>query len=108
VSKVAGRIARRPRDNATTYLAEHVDVVVSAIRQSRALLTRSRDAWETTAWVRSMADAITLSQALREAVFRETEQMEGGTDVCVGVVRRVPDPAAPGIRWGVLVRLARP
>jgi len=89
------------------YLTEHVDAVLNAIRHSKELLTRGHAAWETTAWVRSLADAMSLSQTLREALFREVEHIEGATDVCVGVVRRTVAQAPPEMRWGVLVRLGR-
>jgi len=53
-----------------------------------------------------MADATKLAEALREAVFRESEQ--AGAEVCVGIVRRETREGQPEVRWGVLVRLARP
>lgn len=85
-----------------------MDAVLGAIRQSRQLLGRSQPAWETIAWVRSMADATNLAQTLRDAVFREVERAEGPTLASVGVVRRDLRGNPPEIRWGVLVRLSRP
>ena len=87
------------------YLSEHVDEVIAAIRHSGDILCKDDASWETTAWTRSMADAVKLAEALREAVFAEVDQVEACTDACVGLVRA--SGPRPPIRWGVRVRLVR-
>lgn len=89
------------------YLQEHVDSILGAIRHAGDLLHRDGASWETTAWVRSIADATRLWQMLREAVCEEPDVVKECTEVCVGLVRRKIPPGAE-VRWGVLVRLARP
>lgn len=86
------------------YLTEHVDEIVAAIRHSGDLLGRDGASWETTAWTRSMADAVRLAETLRESVFAEADRIEDCTEACVGLVRRSTGSA---IRWGVLVRISR-
>jgi hypothetical protein len=89
---------------ALKYLNEHVDEILDAIRHSKDLLCKD-GAWETTAWARSMPDAIWLAEAVRDAVFAEVDQVDGCVHACVGVVRLTARFGAP-VRWGVLVKLA--
>ena len=90
------------------YLQEHVDAVLRAVSHSEDLI-RGRASWETTAWARSMTDAVRLSQMLQDAVFQEVDRMKASSDATVGLVRSRrradEDPACPEVRWGVLVRL---
>jgi hypothetical protein len=90
------------------YLQEHVDAVLRAVHQSQDLV-RGRASWETTAWARSMSDAVRLSQMLQDAVFREVDRIGARSDATVGLVRSRrhagEDPKTPELRWGVLVRL---
>jgi len=92
------------------YLQEHVDAVLRAVRHSEDLI-RGNASWETTAWVRSMSDAVRLSQLLQDAVFQEVDRMHASSDATVGLVRSRrragEDPARPEVRWGTLVRLGR-
>lgn len=86
------------------YLTEHVDEILSALRHSKDLICKG--SWETTAWARSMADAVRLAEALREGVFAEVDLIGGRMDACIGLVRR-KEVAGSGLRCGVLVRLSR-
>lgn len=92
------------------YLQEHVDTVLHAVRHSQDLI-RGDASWETTAWARSMSDAVRLSQLLQEAVFQEVDRMQASGDATVGLVRSRrragEDPTRAEICWGVLVRLGR-
>jgi hypothetical protein len=92
------------------YLQEHVDTVLRAVSHSQDLI-RGNASWETTAWARSMSDAVRLSQMLQDAVFQEVDRMKASSDATVGLVRsrrRAGENAArPEVRWGVLVRLGR-
>lgn len=92
------------------YLQEHVDTVLHAVRHSKDLI-RGSASWETTAWARTMSDAVKLSQMLQDAVFEEVDKMQANSDVTVGLVRsRRPngeDPARAELRWGALVRLGK-
>ena len=88
------------------YLQEHVTEILEAVRNSRDRLAKSGGSWETVAWTRCMADALTLVEALRVCLYQEIDGLGGGLDTCVGVVRR-SDDAATRLRWGVLVRAAR-
>jgi hypothetical protein len=92
------------------YLQEHVDAVLRAVSHSQDLI-RGSASWETTAWARSMSDAVRLSQMLQDAVFQEVDRMNASSDATVGLVRSTrragEDPAGPEVRWGVLVRLGR-
>ena len=92
------------------YLQEHVDTVLHAVRHSDDLI-RGHASWETTAWARSMSDAVKLSQMLQDAVFQEVDRLQANRDATVGLVRSrrraSEDPVLPEVRWGVLVRLGR-
>ncbi|MHC4973518.1 MAG: hypothetical protein ACYTG3_14420 [Planctomycetota bacterium] len=92
------------------YLHEYVDTVVRAVSQSQDLI-RGRASWETTAWARSMSDAVKLSQLLQDAVFQEVDRIHARSDATVGLVRSRKrageDPDRPEVRWGVLVRLGK-
>lgn len=92
------------------YLHEHVDTVLHAVRHSLDLAL-GQGSWETTAWTRSMSDAVRLSQMLQDAVFQEVDRTAATSDVTVGLVRSREraggNPARPKVRWGVLVRLGR-
>jgi hypothetical protein len=90
---------------ALKYLSEHVDEILDAIRHSKDILCKE-GAWETTAWARSMHDAIWLAEAIREAVFAEVDSVDGCSHSCIGVVRTHARRGAP-VRWGVVVKLAR-
>lgn len=90
------------------YLQEHVDTVLHAVRQSEDLI-RGNASWETTAWARTMSDAVKLSQMLQDAVFQEVDKMQTNSDVTVGLVRSrrldQEKPAGAELHWGVLVRI---
>jgi hypothetical protein len=92
------------------YLQEHVDTVLRAVRHSKDLI-RGRASWETTAWARSMGDAVKLSQMLQDAVFREVDRIGASSEATVGLVRSrrraSEDPAHAEVCWGVLVRLGK-
>lgn len=92
------------------YLQEHLDTVLHAVRHSKDLI-RGSTSWETTAWARTMSDAVKLSHLLQDAIFQEVDQIGTGSDVTVGLVRsRTPggeNRDLPEIRWGVLVRFGR-
>ena len=89
-----------------TYLQEHVDAILCALRTSGDVLARAGASWETTAWTRSMADATRLWQMLCERLDREVDAAAPAAELCIGLVRRPEEPAAR-IKWGVLVKLAR-
>jgi hypothetical protein len=90
------------------YLQEHVDTVLRAVRNSDDL-TRGSASWETTAWARSMSDAVKLTQMLQDTLFEEVDRLQAASETTVGLVRSRghEGPAGPEVRWGVLVRLGR-